>query len=175
MFADRMRMQMMKSTDQGHLPIQSPLIPYKVVLIWKSLNYTTTWRLHYMLLWGQCTLSTKFSIFCENHRGLLPGTNDNHIWYPCVDSCSNPPQMLVLVYIKTEADGHRVDQSASIKIWFKLSYWLIQWLLTSAFLQTSKSDEVTVKHPRLLLSTQWASLPCELWSFRRFPTQVTRR
>ena len=68
-------LRLMKHTDQGHLPVQSPLIPYKVVLIGESLNYNTKWRLHYMLLWGQRTCP--FS--CGNRRGLVPGTKDNHI------------------------------------------------------------------------------------------------
>ena len=50
--------------------------------------------------------------------------------------------LLVLVHTEAEADGHRVDQSASIKLWFEFSYWLMQSLFASATSTHIKPNEM---------------------------------
>ena len=53
------------------------------------------------------------------------------------DLAVNQLQKLLLVCTEAKADGHWVEQSASIEMWIKLSYWLIQSLLASGSVQTS--------------------------------------
>ena len=51
--------------------------------------------------------------------------------------------VLVLVCRKTEADGHWVDQSALIKMGFKLSYWSAEWLSASVFSANKEQHSVS--------------------------------
>ena len=85
---------------------------------------------------------------------------------------------LVLVCTQAEAGVNWVDQSASVKMWVKLSHWLIQSLLASGLckqVQATVLKQMTYIYAHNFLIFNWFSIwlkfwKAEIWGFPSIPS-----